>query len=215
MTVLTDFIVTVKSWVDDLNPPDTLVTSWVRLAEQRMNDELRVDEMIVRGYATFDDDCAELPPDWLKTVYVRPQGGRPFRFISNIAYFDGVDDAPPLVQQDPASAPTYPAARQGFYTNVGRTIFVWPPIDPAALTKFEVGYYARVTPLDVTTPVFERFPGIYLNCTLAAGQPYLIEDERLQTFAALATAQIKTANDQAIAARFSGSPITPKIRSFG
>jgi hypothetical protein len=200
MSALSDFVTTVKAWVDDLNPSDPLVESWVRIAEQRMNDELRVDEMIVREYATFDDNCAVLPPDWLKTIYVKPEGCTAYTFVSNKTYFDGL------------SATQAP----GVYTNVGRTLFIWPAIDPEALTKIEVAYYARVTPLtDVITPVMSRFPGLYLNCTLSAGQPYLVEDERLATFAALATAQIKTANDQAIAARFSGSPLTSKRRSFG
>jgi hypothetical protein len=43
----------------------------------------------------------------------------------------------------------------------------------------------------------------------------LVEDERLSTFAALATAGIAKANDQAKAARFSGSPLLPRVRGFG
>jgi hypothetical protein len=200
MTALTDFITTVKSWVDDLNPTDPLVESWVRIGEERMNNELRVDEMIVREYATFDDNCALLPEDWLKTLYVRPQGGNAYTFISNKAYFDGLAD------------PSVP----GRYTNVGRTLFVWPPVDPEALLKIEVAYYAKVPPLgEIETAIKQRYPGLYLHATLAAGAPYLVEDERLSTFSALATAAIKMANDQAIAARFSGSPIRGSRRSFG
>jgi hypothetical protein len=165
-----------------------------------MNNELRVDEMIVREYATFDDNCALLPEDWLKTLYVRPQGGNAYTFISNKAYFDGLAD------------PSVP----GRYTNVGRTLFVWPPVDPEALLKIEVAYYAKVPPLgEIETAIKQRYPGLYLHATLAAGAPYLVEDERLSTFSALATAAIKMANDQAIAARFSGSPIRGSRRSFG
>lgn len=199
MPTLTEFCSTVRSWVDDLNPSDTLVTSWVRIAEERMNNELRVDEMIVRTIATFSDDCVVLPDNWLKTIYVKPVAEPAYTFVSNKAYFDGLPDD------------------TGRYTNVGRSIFVWPPIDPDALTQIEIGYYAKVPPLgDTTNPIIDRFPGLYLNCTLAAGQPYLIEDERLATFSSLATAAIQMANNQAIAARFSGSPITSvQRRSFG
>lgn len=198
MTALSDFVATVKSWIDDFNPSDALVTSWVRIAEERMNNELRVDEMIVRASATFDDNCSVLPDDWLKTLYVMPQGCAPYRFVSNVAYFDEASESARI------------------YTNVGRTLFVWPPVDPEALTKFDVGYYAKVPPLgNEPNAIMTRYPSVYLNCTLAAGAPYLIEDDRLQTFAALATAGIKMANDQAIAARFSGSPLTHKRRSFG
>jgi hypothetical protein len=216
MAALTDFITVVKAWVDDLNPTDALITSWVRIGEERMNNELRVDEMIVREYATFDDDCAVLPADWLKTIYVKPQGGRAFTFVSNKGYFDGMPGQPALVAAPPGGFAPYPPTGHGYYTNVGRTIFVWPPVDPDALTKFDIAYYAKVPPLgDTSNDVMDRFPSLYLNCTLAAGAPYLIEDDRLNTFAALATAGIKMANDQAVGARFSGSPIVPVKRSFG
>jgi len=211
MTILSDFIASVKEWVDDADPPDTLVMQWVRLAETRMNDELRTDEQVVRQYATFDDNCAVMPDNWLETLYVRPSGQKPFDFITNHDYWM-LGPAPLYAAGDNP----YPYNGKGHYTNIGRTIFVWPPVDPAALTKFEVAYYKKLTPLgDVADDVFYRYPGIYLNCTLAAGAPYLIEDERLQTFSALATAQIKTANDSSHRARFSGSPIAPMIRSFG
>jgi hypothetical protein len=216
MTVLSDFIASVKEWIDDLDPSDGLVTQWVRLAETRMNDELRTDEQVARVSATFDDNCAVLPADWLETLYVRPAGGRPFGFISNRDYFNLIPAPMPFQAAPPVSDTVYPWSRKGHFTNIGRTIFVWPPIDPLALTQFEIAYYQRIPPLDnVQTPVFVRYPSIYLNCTLAAAAPYLIEDERLNVFSALATAQIKTANDAATAARFSGSPLSPAIRGFG
>jgi hypothetical protein len=202
MTALSDFATTVRAWVDDLNPSDTLIASWVRIAEERMNNELRVDEMIAREYASFDDNCTVLPENWLKTLYVKPQGGSAYTFISNHAYFGGeLTDC---------------VLGSGRYTNVGRTLFIWPPVDPEIMRNVEIAYYQKVEPLgEFTTPIILRYPGVYLNCTLAAGAPYLIEDERLNTFSALATAGIKMANEQAIHARFSGSPIRGSRRSFG
>lgn len=214
MTALGDFIVSIKEWVDDSDPSDALVTQWVRLAETRMNNELRSDAQVVRTYATFDDNCAVLPDDWLKTLYVRPQGGRPLDFITNHTYWSLTPQYPSSVPSE--SDPPYPYGQRGYYTHVGRTIFVWPSIIPDDLTKIEVAYYAMVAPLaQNANPVFVRYPDIYLNCTLAAAQPYLVEDDRLNTFAALATAGIKMANDASTAARFSGSPMLPAIRGFG
>ncbi|MET0167519.1 MAG: hypothetical protein ABW318_21285 [Vicinamibacterales bacterium] len=216
MTALGDFILSVKEWVDDADPSDVLVTQWVRLGETRMNNELRTDVQVVRQYATFDDNCAVLPDDWLKTVYVRPQGGRPLNFVSNDTYWKMTPQTPPYMEASPSSDPPYPYGKMGYYTHVGRTVFIWPPINPNDLTKIEVAYYAMVPPLaQDATPVFVRYPDIYLNCTLAAAQPYLVEDDRLNTFAALATAGIKMANDASMLGRFSGSPMLPAIRGFG
>lgn len=217
MTALGDFIISIKEWVDDADPSEALVTQWVRLAETRMNNELRTDVQVVRQYATFDDNCAVLPDDWAKTIYVRPQGGRPLNFISNDTYWKMTPQNPPYVSSVPAgSDPPYPYGKGGYYTHVGRTIFIWPSINPDDLTKIEVAYFALMTPLAQNpNPVFLRYPDIYLNCTLAAAQPYLVEDDRLNTFAALATAGIKMANDSSFLGRFSGSPMLPNIKGFG
>lgn len=212
MTVLTDFVAGVKDWVDDADPSDALVLQWIRLAETRMNNELRSDVQIVRQFATFTDSCAVLPLDWLQTVYVRPQGGRPYDFITNHDYWL-LGPQPTLVYPPDEVPVTQPG---GWYTMIGRTLFIYPKVGASTTQKMEVAYYKMVTPLgDVADDVFYRYPDIYLNCTLAAAQPYLIEDERLQTFAALATAQIKTANESSMKARFSGSPLPQMIRSFG
>jgi hypothetical protein len=102
------------------------------------------------------------------------------------------------------------------YTIIGYTLYVWPSIDPNAQTKVEVAYYRTLVPLGVDAdPVFYRYPSIYRACTLSAGAPYLIEDERLQVWASLATAGIEKANARSKKSRFSGSPIAPQIRGFG
>lgn len=216
MTVLSDFIASVKEWIDDADPTDSLVTQCVRLAETRINNELRSDVQIVRMLATFDDACAILPNDWLQTVYVRPQGGRPFDYITNHDYWNLAPVPSPYQTPLPPEDVAYPFNGYGRYTHIGRTLFIWPKVDPEALIKMEVAYYQMVAPIDVQgNPVFSRYPDLYLNCTLAALAPYLIEDERLQTFSALSTAQIKMANDSSTIARFSGSPLPPVRRSFG
>jgi hypothetical protein len=159
--------------------------------------------MVVRGAATFDDECAVMPPDWLDTIYVKRQGGAPFNYITPDTYFKQANGeaASPVCQS---------------YTMIGKTMFVWPKIDPDELTTIDIGYFAMVTPLDLAgNAVFTRFPSIYRYCTLSAAVPYLIEDERLQTFASLATAGIAKANDAFSRARWTGSPLMPRTRSFG
>jgi hypothetical protein len=218
MTALTDFYATVRAWVDDVNPSDALIESWIRLAEERINNELRSLEQVVRDYATFDDNCAVYPPDWLENVYVKMQGGRTFLYITPHAYWDMAAEPQTVLQVvDPTAPKPYPGAGgQMVYTTIGNTLFILPNINPELLTKIEIAYFRKIVPLgDTLDPVFARYPSILLNCTLAAAAPYLIEDERLQTFATLATAGIAKANDASQNARWSGSPLTPVVRGFG
>lgn len=215
MTTLPEYCTKIRRWIDDDEPTDDVITEWVRDAEERINNELRTTEQVVRDQATMDDNCIILPENWIETLYVRLPGGKPFNFVTNDSYWKLT---PPvtLVQVDPGVAASYPGLRRTHYTQIGNTLFVWPPIDPEALTKVELAYYRKVKPLDIDSdPLMVRYPSIYRNCTLAAGAPYLIEDERLSTWISMATASIQKANDRSKLARHSGSPIAPMIRSFG
>lgn len=222
MSVLTDFYATIRAWVDDVNPSDALIDSWLRIAEERLNNELRSRPQVVRDQATFDDQCAVLPPDWAEHIYVRVKDGLPFRYVTPDAYWTFAAKATtPLQVVDPTNA-SQSLSMCGcggdmVYTTIGDTLFILPKIDPNALTKIEIGYYRKVIPLegDTKDPVHTRYPSLLLNATLSAGAPYLIEDERLNTFATLATAGIAKANESTQSARWSGSPLTMRTKGFG
>jgi hypothetical protein len=217
MTTLSEYCTKIRRWIDDDEPSDEMITEWVRDAEERINNELRVTEQVVRERATMDDNCIVLPDNWIETIYVRVAGGKPFNFVSNDSYWN-LEPPVTLVQTDPTGGtPSYPGSRRTHYTHIGNTLFVWPPIDPELLTKIELAYYRKVTPINEvgSDPLMVRYPSIYRNCTLASGAPYLIEDERLSTWISMATAGITKANERSKAARHSGSPLPPMIRSFG
>jgi hypothetical protein len=218
MSYLTDYCATIRRWIDDEGEySDTVVTEWIRDGEERMNNELRSVEQISREYATFDDNCSPLPPDWLEMIYVRPQGGTPLDYITPHDYW-GERPAPSFVTVpvNTGEVLPFPYGRKGLYTIIGQTLFVWPTIDPNAMTKIEVTYFRKLVPLgDKKDVVFDRYPALYRNCVLTAAAPYAFEDERTQTFAALATAGIEKTNNAAMSGRWSGSPIAPRIRGFG
>jgi hypothetical protein len=218
MTALTDYCAVLRDWIDDQDPSDALVTSWIRDGEQRINDELRSVEQITREKATFDDNCAPLPPDWLECLYVKLVGGNVFRYVTPDAYWQmNANPGGPLMVNDPTSQPAYPGPGSWMvYTIIGQTLFVLPSIDPEALTKIEIGYFRKIMPMEaVADALVARYPVIMRSCALTAAAPYLVEDDRLNTWAGLATAGIAKANESARAGRWSGSPLTPVIRGFG
>jgi hypothetical protein len=216
MSYLTDYIARIRVWVDDEDLADVTVTEWIRDAEERMNNELRTAEQIQRDYATFDDDAAILPVDWQEHIYVRVRGGTPFDYVTPREYWTQRQSTG-TSQPDLFGGEVYPwPGKKQTYTTIGKSLFVWPPIDPDALTQVEIAYFRQLVPLsDVKDPVFDRYPSIYRSCTLAAAAPFLIEDERFATFAGLATAGIDKANEATRAGRWSGSPLGPRIRGFG
>lgn len=218
MTVQSDFYNTIRAWVDDVNPSDVLIESWLRIAEERLNNELRSREQVVIDYATFNDQCAIVPADWAEHIYVRVKGGAPYKYVTPDAYWTlSTNQLPPLQIVDPTNPSMLMCSGNMVYTMIGDTLFILPNIDPNALTKIEIGYYRKIVPMqgDTIDPVFTRYPSLLLNCTLSAAVPYLIEDERINTFATLATAGIVKANESTQAARWSGSPLTMRTKGFG
>jgi hypothetical protein len=219
MSYLSDYCKTIRSWIDDESEySDDVVTQWVRDGEERMNNELRAVEQVAREYATFDDNCAALPDDWLELIYVRHHGGSVFRYVTPDAYWQfAAEPQTSLQQPDPTGASPWPApGAQRIYTIIGKTLFILPAVNPELLTKIEVCYFRAVTPLgDAKDAVFDRYPAVYRNCVLSSAAPYLIEDERLTLWATLATAAITKANERMQQGRWSGSPLAPVVRGFG
>jgi hypothetical protein len=154
---VTDFMSTLKEWVDDEDLTDELLLSWVAMGEERLNNELRVREMVqIRGIM-LADQCIPLPDDFLEIISVRYTGsGLPLRYVSSdeywrlrssaefylsgpqttaITYLDPMTGAPlgPLPRQ-PAfidypgrSGPELPLARN-CYALIGNTLFVHPTV---------------------------------------------------------------------------------------
>jgi len=151
------FMEQLKQWTDDFDLTDDLLLSWVAMAEERFNNELRAREMVqIRGIQ-MADQCTPLPSDFLELISVRYlDGGLPLRYISPdefwrlrssaefylsgpqttaITYLDPQTGQPlgPLPRQ-PAfidypgrGGPELPLARNA-YTLIGHTLFVHPTV---------------------------------------------------------------------------------------
>jgi hypothetical protein len=154
---VTDFLSTLREWADDEDLSEPMLLSWVAMGEERLNNELRVLEMINRAQIMLADQCVPLPDDFLEIKSVHYTGStQPLRYVSPdehwrvrgaadyylsgpqttaITYLDPATGAPlgPLPRQ-PAfidypgrSGPKLPLA-QNSYTILGRTLFVNPTV---------------------------------------------------------------------------------------
>ncbi len=151
------FMETLKSWVDDHDVTDEMLLSWIAMAEERLNNELRAQEMVSTRRVQLDHQCVPLPSDFLEMVMCRyTESGLPLRHVSPdeyyrlrsaseyflsgpkttaITYLDPMTGAPlgPLPRQ-PAfidypgrSGPQLPLARN-VYTTLGRTMHIHPTV---------------------------------------------------------------------------------------
>jgi hypothetical protein len=214
MSAIADFTEVLKGWVNRKNISDATVVSWVRMAEERINQELRYKDMLTRQEALFVDNCSPLPPDWLSVEFVKYvrvplsnniniKRGRPFRFVSKDEYWDRARGDGPYT-----AAPVY--------TIIGNDLFVTGDIDNELGVSIEIGAYRKVPPLGETSNwLYDNHIGLYTFASLAASAPWLMEDERMATWESKATQLIGLMNESSKTGQTGASPMKMRRRSFG
>ena len=210
---VTDFLGLLKQWVDDEDLSDELLLSWVAMAEERFNNELRIREMVRTVGVMLADQCVPLPTDFLEIVSVRySNNGLPLRYISPdeywrirsasefylsgpqttaITYLDPVTGKPlgPLPRQ-PAfidypgrGGPELPLARNA-YTLIGNTLFVHPTVvEPSA----------DVDPTEVQLSYYSK---VYPLAEAPEPTPLFVRSPKLYTFGALSQSAPYLVEDQ-------------------
>src|SRR5215204_64018 len=196
---VTTFLESLKQWTDDFDLEDDMLLSWVAMAEERFNNELRAREMVqIRGIQ-LADQCTPLPADFLEIISVRYlDGGLPLRYVSPdefwrirsaneyylsgpqttaITYLDPQTGQPlgPLPRQ-PAfvdypgrSGPQLPLARN-VYTLIGHTLFVHPTVNAPAVD---------VVPTEIQLAYYGR---VYPIAEAPAPTPLFIRAPKLYLF---------------------------------
>ena len=208
MTDFSDFKAQVAEWANRQDWSDALVTSFVRMAESKFNQELRVAQMIEFAENTITDRCSTLPDDWLAMDLVRvanengADGFLPARFKARDEFFTQRDDHTWM-----------------YYTIVGRTIFFGGTPDPVNGTAFKIAYYGEVPVLsDITQSwVYTKHPQLYLFAALMhAGLHAVGEEPQAGNFKQWAEDIIQKLNAAHLGSKASGSRVTmPRHRSFG
>jgi hypothetical protein len=212
MSALTDFVTTLKGWVNRTDLADAVVVSWIRMGEERINNELLYKDMLTRERATFLDNCSPLPPDWKKVEYVKyvrdPNStntkikyGRGFDFVSKDEYWRRLGGEGPYT-----GAPCY--------TIIGNDLFVTGDVDSDGV-DIEIGVYRKVPPLDGANWLYNNHIGLYTFASLAASAPWLMEDERMGIWESKAQAFIMQMNETHLTDKTGGSPMKMKRKSFG
>lgn len=194
---ISDFLVR-----DDLA---SVVLTFVSLAEARINRDLRHYDMEARTSGTISGRYLDLPADWLETVRLHITDGPP----ADLELVSQNDMA--QMRQGSADA----SGRPRFYAVTAGQIEVLPT--PGEAFGYEIVYFARVPALSDASPtnwLLTKYPDIYLYGALVHSAPYLDEDQRTATWAALYQSAIDAANMESRMARHSGTGLRRLIRSY-
>ena len=204
ITTYTELKTSIASWLnrDDLT---SVIPDFISLAEAGINRDLRHYKMIERADATLDSRYVQMPADWMETVRFSITSGDTYRLelVSR-------DD---MLEYRQKTADT--SGRPRFYANIGDTIEVFPT--PDADYTMQLQYYAKTPALsdsNASNWLLLDAPDVYLYGTLIQSAPYLQDDARTQTWAALYAAALQSLQKASDDPRFAGSGLRMRVTSY-
>ena len=203
ITTYDELKTSIGNWLnrDDLA---AVIPDFISLAENDMDRQMRHWRMEKRATAQIDTRYTEFPEEFLE----------PLRF-----HLD--DDERELEFTSSSSLQKYRRENQDdtgtprFYALTAGQIEVWPSPDTAYTG--ELYYYAKTTPLsdsDTSNWVLQHYPDAYLYGALVHSAPYLIDDQRASTWAALYKNAIDGINSNSDKTKFAGSNLRMRLNSY-
>lgn len=219
MTDFADFTASVADYANRQDWSPTLLTSFVRDAEQKLNAELRIDRMINTAQNTVTCGCSTLPDDWLESDLMlignalTPTTWAPIRYRPRDEFF--------RLPATPYSG-TYFAnynSTYGSYTIEGRTIFFGGVPDEVEGRLFQLNYYQEVPVFSdsVNSWVYTKYPALYRYAALMHADLHAVgEEDKAGMMKQLCEDMIGKLNADHARARASGSRLArSRVRSFG
>lgn len=203
MTAIADQCKVIRDWLNlgEEVYPDSVVTSWIRMAEESISTRLRVDHMIQIDVGTIVNQRYKVPVDWREMDFVRVVDGKPLRYTTRDDFYN--------------PAEPFKSDRVNCYTMIGRYIIIGANTPEGA--QIEISYYQDIPPLgDTPTWFITKLPTLATVSVLDVASMYAIEDERGPIWKKETDSQVDFLNAQHLAAKSSGSRLTQRHRrSFG
>lgn len=202
MTTITDYASLQSAIADYLNRADltSQIQTFIQFAEAEFNTRLRTRQMVVRAQATSDAEYVQLPADWVEAINIHiVQGAQPLRFVT-------LDEADRINKEQ-----TY--TKVAFYSLMDGSIELVP--SPTDDIDIEMIYYGKIPSLSVSQTsnwLLAKAPDLYLYGSLMHAQPFLMDDQRMPTFAALYNARLDALNEESMKSTHSGSPLVARAR---
>lgn len=187
---------------DDL---ESVIPSFIALAEADLQRKVRHWRMEKRSTAEIDTQYSAIPADFVETVrfYVTSGDTQPLELISQAE----------LLDRKRKNMNT--SGKPMFYALTAGEIEVYPA--PDATYTAELYYIARIPALsdsNTTNWLLDGYRDAYLYGALIHSAPYLKEDARIQTWAALYQNAVDAINTESEKGKFGGSGLRMKIRSY-
>lgn len=177
----------------------TQIPDFIRLAEERLARDLRTRKMLVvaRANTTGGDSTVGLPTDFLemRDMHLRTAPVQSLTYYSPNAFYAGsrtTDSGQPID-----------------YTILASEIQFAPIPDTAY--SVQMLYYAKpqyLSDTNITNSFMANYPDALLYAALGEAEPYLMNDARLQTWAALYDRSVLAINTADQSSEYGGQPMS-------
>jgi len=175
------------------------IPDFIRLAEERLARDLRTRKMLVvaRANTTASDSTVGLPTDFLemRDMHLRTTPVQSLTYRSPNAFFAG--------------SRTTDSGKPIDYTILASEIQFAPVPDTAY--SVQMLYYAKpqyLSDTNITNAFLANYPDALLYAALGEAEPYLMNDARLQTWAALYDRAITAINTSDQSSEYGGQPMS-------
>jgi hypothetical protein len=208
VTDFSDLKTTIAEWANRQDWADALVTSFVRMAEQKFNAELRVDRMISFSANIVTQRCSTVPDDWLAMDLVK---------VANTNGADGFLPIHYLARDEFFNLPDKWAVK--YYTIEGRTIYFGGSPDVTEGIEYRIAYFAEVPVISDTQQswLYTKYPSLYLHAALMHADLHAVgEEQSAGNMKQLTEDEIQKLNALYLRSKASGSRVNrSRVRSFG
>lgn len=205
ITTYTELKATIADFLlrDDLT---AVIPTFISLAEAQMQRDIRSNKMMTRTTLTLTSQYVNLPSDWVETIRLNIADGTGHRLE-----LTSLDD----MLQERESNNGAGSGKPSLYAHIGTSIEVYP--EPAETYTLDLLYQQKIPALsgsNATNWLLTDAPDVYLYGALLQSAPYLSDDARMQVWGSLYASATAAINSRADEARYSGTGLRMRIRSY-
>lgn len=175
------------------------IPDFIRLGEERLARDLRTRKMLIvaRADTTAGDSTIGLPTDFLemRDIHLRTTPVQSLNYLSPNAFYAG--------------SRTTDSGKPVDYTILANEI-QFAPIPDTAYSA-QMLYYGKpqyLSDTNITNVFLANYPDALLYAALGEAEPYLMNDARLQTWAALYDRAILAINTSDQSSEYGGQPMS-------
>jgi hypothetical protein len=197
---LTEFLSSLRGWTNFLDEEvftDALLTSFLRMGEEYLSQNLRCNDMLQIDTATVVVDRVTLPPDFQKMDFCRIVGGAELRYKPRAQFYSMENTA-------------------GYFTTSGLYLIVGGPPSPTSAKEVELHYFGDVPPLTgAANWVSTRYLNLLTSSAMVWASAKMEDSEQKSQWLNDLITNINSVNENYMTSTGSGSRLSRRIGSFG